>query len=179
MCVHTVDRHNSAARDRNNILPHETPRERFQQEEDKERAESMTNRKVRLHSAPHAQRYVLTDNPIPCPTPTSSIFIKTSKEATNWLYRIFPHIPHGASALRLTRQGKSTSLLLTLWEIITSVFWQMLLAFPKSCLKLCASQPPFCGGKCKNTVFPDYSSTSSIEQVRFTPGADKFWCQIC
>lgn len=52
VCVHTFDRHNSAARYRNNVLPHETPRERFQQEEDKERAESMTN--IRLYSAPHA-----------------------------------------------------------------------------------------------------------------------------
>lgn len=38
--LHTFHRHNSAARDGNNALPHETPRERFQQQEDKERAQS-------------------------------------------------------------------------------------------------------------------------------------------
>lgn len=47
VCGHKLDRQNRAARDRKNILPHETPRERFQRGEDKERAESMTNRNIR------------------------------------------------------------------------------------------------------------------------------------
>lgn len=48
VCGHRLDRQNRAARDRKNILPHETPRERFQRGEDKERAEeSMTNRNIR------------------------------------------------------------------------------------------------------------------------------------
>lgn len=55
---------NRAARDRKNILPHETPRERFQQGEDKERAESMTNRNIRE---------------IPQPAPTNSTG-QTSRE---------------------------------------------------------------------------------------------------
>lgn len=48
-----------AARDRKNILPHETPRERFQQGEDKERAESMTNRNIREVPQPLAHSHHL------------------------------------------------------------------------------------------------------------------------
>lgn len=138
---------NRAARDRKNILPHETPRERFQQGEDKERAESMTNRNIR-------------ENPQPAPTNSTG---QTSREGFSAQQK--SHIPcwiHWEKHLQIS--------LLSHFRRDNLNYW----FFSKSILKFWASQPPFLCSKffqAKSLLL--FITCSS--QVCFAPGAERFW----